>query len=71
MFYFIFRLRLERGCIEDLGSVSRLENLELIDFELKVGFGKNFLRIQTLKKILLIPVYKDEVRTKCHSKYLP
>jgi hypothetical protein len=59
---------LERGQIgEEIGVLDRLEhfqNLELIDFELKVGFGAGFVKLQMLKKVLLIPAYKDEVQCK-------
>jgi len=74
--FLISRLRLERGQIgEEIGVLDRLEhfqNLELIDFELKVGFGAGFVKLQMLKKVLLIPAYKDEVfkfgllNTYCH-----
>jgi hypothetical protein len=63
--FYSFRLRLERGRIgEEIGALEKLQNLhnlELIDFELKVGFGKGFLKLKSLKKILLIPTYKEEV----------
>ena len=38
-----------------------LENLELIDVQLKEGFGEGLVKMQSLKKLLVIPVYKDEV----------
>ena len=64
----LFRLRLERGRIgEEIGVLEKLENLqnlELIDFELKVGFGQGFVKLKSLKKILLIPTYKEEVSKK-------
>ena len=64
----LFRLRLERGRIgEEIGVLEKLENLqnlELIDFELKVGFGQGFIKLKSLKKILLIPTYKEEVSKK-------
>ena len=56
---------MERGQIgEEIGvldGVEHFQNLELIDFELKVGFGAGFVKLQMLKKVLLIPAYKDEV----------
>ena len=39
-----------------------LENLELIDVQLREGFGEGLVKMQSLKKLLVIPVYKDEVR---------
>jgi len=54
---------LERGRIgDDVGAIENLENLELIDFELKIGFGAGFVKLKMLKKVLLIPTYKEEVR---------
>jgi hypothetical protein len=54
---------LERGRIgEDVGAIENLENFELIDFELKIGFGVGFVKLKMLKKVLLIPTYKEEVR---------
>ena len=54
---------MERGRIgEDVGAIENLENLELIDFELKIGFGAGFVKLKMLKKVLLIPTYKEEVR---------
>ncbi|QQP35252.1 Uncharacterized protein FKW44_023420 [Caligus rogercresseyi] len=38
-----------------------LEKLELVDSHLEQGFGSGFIRLRSLKKLLLIPVYKDEV----------
>ena len=62
-FSLISRLRLEQGTIGgEIGGLSRLEHLELIDFELKIGFSEGFAKLKLLKKILLIPNYKDEVR---------
>ena len=39
-----------------------LQNLELIDVQLSEGFGDGLVKMQALKKLLVIPVYKDEVR---------
>ena len=36
--------------------------MELIDVQLKEGFGEGLVKMQSLKKLLVIPVYKDEVR---------
>ena len=41
-----------------LGS---LEKLELIDAQLREGFGDGLVKMQNLKKLLLIPSYTDEV----------
>ena len=52
------RIGPEIGVLENLEN---LQNLELIDFELRVGFGQGFVKLKNLKKILLIPSYKEEV----------
>ena len=51
----------------DLGELrwlSQLEQLELVDVELREGFGQVGMRNlpPSLKRLLVIPVYKDEVR---------
>eukprot|EP00095_Tigriopus_kingsejongensis_P000598 maker-scaffold95_size379157-snap-gene-2.34 protein:Tk00598 transcript:maker-scaffold95_size379157-snap-gene-2.34-mRNA-1 annotation:"f-box lrr-repeat protein 7" len=60
-------LRLERSVLGiHLGELrwnTSLENLELIDVQLKAGFGDGLVRLQALKKLLLIPDYQDEVAT--------
>ena len=43
-------------------SAHVLQNLELIDVQLSEGFGNGLVKMQALKKLLVIPVYKDEVR---------
>lgn len=64
---FLRSLRLEKSVLGiHLGELrwnTNLENLELIDVQLKEGFGDGLVRLQTLKKLLLIPIYKDEVRS--------
>jgi hypothetical protein len=58
-------LRLEGGLVGmnlgELRWLSNLEKLELIDVHLKEGFGDGLIRLQTLKKLLLIPYYTEEV----------
>ena len=67
----LVHLRVERAphlaTAENLGELRLLrglQNLELIDVQLKEGFGEGLVKMQALKKLLLIPVYKDEVQTK-------
>ena len=58
-------LRLEKGKfdinIQLLGELENLETLELIDFEMALGFGPGLVKLQNVRKLLLIPVYTDEV----------
>jgi len=61
-------LRLERpkdvnSAISELRWLGHLEALELVDAVLREGFGEGLGRVATLKRILLIPQYKDEVAT--------
>ncbi len=59
-------LRLEKahGVGTVLGELRflQLEKLELVDVVLKEGFGDGLVKLKSLKKVLLIPQYKDEVR---------
>lgn len=48
----------------DLRWLTKLEVLELIDVHLKEGFGDGLVKLQTVKHLLMIPVYKDEVKRK-------
>ena len=63
----LVHLRVERAphlAAEDLGELRLLrglQHLELIDVQLREGFGEGLVKMQALKKLLLIPVYKDEV----------
>jgi hypothetical protein len=58
-------LRLECGSVDanlgDLSQIPTLRELELIDFEMVQGFGDGMIMLQNIKKLLLIPVYKNEV----------
>lgn len=58
-------LRLERGTFDEnigqLSQMSMLSTLELIDFEMVRGFGQGMIKLQNVRKFLLIPSYKDEV----------
>lgn len=60
-----FSLRLERAVTGDelgvLSTLKDLQNLELIDNEFKPGFDKGFELLQSVTKMLLIPVFTEEV----------
>jgi len=60
-------LRLERSIIgSDIGTLEhfdKLVSLELIDVELKAGFGQGFIKLRKISKLMLIPTYRDEVAT--------
>ena len=62
-------LRLERANIgSDIGTLEHFEkliSLELIDVDLKGGFGQGFIKLRKLNKLMLIPSYRDEVRNCC------
>ncbi len=59
-------LRLERAKgvggdeLTQLSKVKGLEKLELVDVVLKEGFGGGLVKLTTLRRMLLIPLYKDE-----------
>ena len=59
-------LRLERSIIgSDIGTLEhfdKLVSLELIDVELKAGFGQGFIKLRKISKLMLIPTYRDEVK---------
>ena len=61
----LVHLRLEKGLIgHEVGTLDhfeKLRNLELVDVELKPGFGEGFVKLRKLSKLLLIPCYRDEV----------
>lgn len=58
-------LRLEKGDVSrSIGALEMLEHfeeMELIDVELRPGFGEGFIRMRKLRKLLLIPAYREEV----------
>ena len=58
-------LRLERGKFDEnigqLANLKHLHQLEIIDFEMIQGFREGLISLQSIKKLLLIPSYKDEV----------
>jgi hypothetical protein len=59
------KLRIERihlGInLSELRWLHSLHSLELIDVQLKEGFGDGLVKMLSLNKLLIIPVYKDEV----------
>ncbi len=67
-------LRLERAQLgvelSELRFIKSLQSLELIDVQLKEGFGDGLVKMVSLKKLLIIPVYKNEVRKSSHSTKL-
>ena len=58
-------LRLETGTfdqhISHLGNLEHLSQLELIDFQMVGDFNQGLINLQNIRKLLLIPEYKDEV----------
>jgi len=58
-------LRLERGkfneCMGVLSGLKSLTDLELIDFEMMHGCGQGLISLQGIRKLLLIPTYKDDI----------
>jgi len=59
------RLRLEKGAvggmIAKLACLEKLLVLELIDFQVELGFQEGVKTLTQVKKLLLIPTYRDEV----------
>jgi len=59
------RLRLERGAAAEnvgkLANAPRLQQLELVDFNIGVGFKAGLKMAKNIKKLLIIPTYQDEV----------
>ena len=59
-------LRLEKGRFDlhigQLAHLPHLRELELIEFEMVQGFREGLVNLQNIRKLLLIPTYKDEVR---------
>lgn len=64
------RLRLEKVVNLDpeyrifstLRDLPRFEVLELINFEVKIGFDKALSQCENLRELLLIPLYRTQVR---------
>ena len=58
-------LRLEKGRFDEhigqLAHLPHLNDLELIEFEMVQGFREGLINLQNIRKLLLIPTYKDEV----------
>jgi len=58
-------LRLEKGRFDrhigQLAHLPQLTELELIEFEMVQGFREGLVNLQNVRKLLLIPTYKDEV----------
>ena len=58
-------LRLERSIVDsDIGTLEHFEklvSLELIDVELKAGFGQGLVKLWKISKLMLIPTYKDNI----------
>lgn len=59
-------LRLERArgvgaALGELRFLAALEKLELVDVALREGFGDGLVKLVSLRRVLLIPQYKDEV----------
>ena len=56
------RLRLERGAASEnvgkLANAPRLQQLELVDFSIGVGFKAGLKVAKNIKKLLIIPTYQ-------------
>lgn len=56
------RLRLERGAASEnvgkLANAPRLQQLELVDFNIGVGFKAGLKVAKNIKKLLIIPTYQ-------------
>lgn len=61
----LVKIRLEKGTVGDtiskLQRGDNLRQLELIDFHVKVGFREGLKGLNNVRKLLIIPTYKDEV----------
>ena len=59
-------LRLEKGKFDEnigqLANLKHLGELEIIDFQMIQGFREGLISLQSVRKLLLIPSYKDEVK---------
>ena len=56
--------------IGELKHLTKLQDLELIDFEMVQGFGNGLVQLQNIRKMLLIPLYKDEVTKNFYQVFL-
>ena len=56
--------------IGELKHLTELQTLELIDFEMVQGFGNGLVQLQNIRKMLLIPLYKDEVTKNFYQESL-
>ena len=56
--------------IGELKHLTKLQDLELIDFEMVQGFGNGLVQLQNIRKMLLIPLYKDEVTKNFYQEFL-
>jgi len=59
------RIRLEKGTVTDnIAKLQRSDNLrylEMIDFHVRPGFKEGLKGMNNVRKLLIIPTYKDEV----------
>ena len=62
------RLRLERGAASEnvgkLANAPRLQQLELVDFSIGVGFKAGLKVAKNIKKLLIIPTYQVVLKSK-------
>ncbi len=67
-------LRLEKARVGinlgELRWLGLLHRLELVDAQLKEGFGDGLVRLASLKQLLVIPAYKDEVSRSSLFRFL-
>ena len=60
------RLRLERGAASEnvgkLANAPRLQQLELVDFSIGVGFKAGLKVAKNIKKLLIIPTYQVSLK---------
>lgn len=73
------RLRLEKGAvpgcpvisiIESIAELPALQQLEIINFDVKTGFDKALAKCKQLRRLLIIPTYITTVRTYCYNSEL-
>ena len=65
------RLRLERGAASEnvgkLANAPRLQQLELVDFSIGVGFKAGLKVAKNIKKLLIIPTYQVILKAKVNN----